>query len=60
MKFKEWFKKIQLQEVGTSTSSVAVFSRPIFGGNMIRRTWAPFTTIEPEDDEKYKKRKNKD
>ena len=39
MQFKEWLK---LQEVGTSTNAIAVFSRPIFGGGeMIRRTPIP-------------------
>ena len=34
MKFKEWF----LKEVGTSTASVAVFSRPFFSG-AVTRCW---------------------
>lgn len=37
MCFKEWLK---LQEVGTSTASVAVFARPLFGG--------PATRMYPE------------
>jgi hypothetical protein len=32
--FKEWLK---LQETGTSTSSVAVYARPLFGGPFARQ-----------------------
>ena len=48
MNFKDWLK---LEEVGTTTSSVAVFRQPI-GIGMVRRTW-PF--LDQED----KKKKNK-
>ena len=33
MTFKEWLK---LQEVGTSTASVATFAMPLFGGPFVR------------------------
>ena len=36
MKFKQWF----YTEVGTSTASVAIFSRPVFGGPQTR-DWPP-------------------
>lgn len=44
MNFKEWFK---LQEVGTSTSAIAVFARPTIG--MVKRS--------PVEDKKDKKKK---
>ncbi len=48
MNFKQWY----LNEVGTSTSSVAVFARPIFGSNLITRTWPS----EKKKDEAKKKK----
>lgn len=45
--FKNWI----LSEVGTGTSSVAVFARPIFGG-ATRRTWPPFTAVNDEENKK--------
>ena len=48
MKFKEW---LTLNELGTGTSSVAVFARPIFGG-LIRRSG-----VWGEQDPFFKKRR---
>lgn len=60
MGFKEWLK---LQEVGTGTNAIAVFSRQIMP--MVTRIWP--TWGEPlisddhdKDDEKPKKKKKKD
>lgn len=60
MSFKEW---LQLQEVGTSTGDVAVFSRPV-GIGMVKRT--PIPSIgnddkddDDDDDDKKKKKKKK-
>jgi hypothetical protein len=47
--FKEWLK---LQEVGTGTNAVAVFARPIGGGDLVRRT-----PLDMFGDEKKKKKK---
>ena len=55
MKFKEW---LQLQEVGTGTNAIAVFSRPIFGGEMFRRTPIEMFGSVGNDD-KGKKKKHK-
>lgn len=53
MQFKEW---LQLQEIGTGTNAIAVFSRPIFGaGEMIRRTPIPMFGKETEKKKKKKK-----
>jgi len=52
MSFKEWFK---LQEVGTSTASVAPFIRPLFGGPVTRMYPDPVTI---EIDPFFKKKKN--
>lgn len=35
MNFKKWY----LNEVGTGTNCVAVFARPIFGGELVSKTW---------------------
>jgi len=48
MSFKEW---LQLQEVGTGTNSVAVFSRPV-GIGMVRRT--PMPSVGNDDKKKSK------
>lgn len=48
MSFKDWLK---LDEVGTGTSSVAAFARPIFG-QMVQRTWP-----DPFFSKKKKKKK---
>jgi hypothetical protein len=54
MKFKDW---LQLQEVGTGTNAVAVFSRPI-GIGMVQRT--PVDMIGFRDEDKKDKKKKKD
>ena len=55
MKFKEWF----YTEVGTSTASIAVFARPVFGG-AITRTWPPsIADSEFNSHEHHKKKKKK-
>ena len=59
MKFKEWFEKIQLLEVGTSTASIAVFSRPIFGSDMVRRMFPSIEDTEYKKNKKYRKHRNK-
>jgi hypothetical protein len=56
MNFRHWF----LNEAGTSTSSVAVFSRPIFG-NLVSRKWTQsigFKEYEPEKKSKKKSENN--
>lgn len=61
MEFKEWLK---LQEVGTGSNAVAVFSRPL-GIGMIRREpidMFGFRTIDDkndDDDKDHKKKKRK-
>jgi hypothetical protein len=50
MNFKDWLK---LDEVGTTTASVAVFKEPIGIGMVVRRTW-PF--LDQEDKKKKKKK----
>lgn len=52
MKFKKWLK---LQEVGTGTNAVAVFSRPL-GIGMVQRE--PIDMIGFQDEDHHKK-KNK-
>ena len=53
--FKGWF----YTEAGTSTASVAIFARPIFGGGAeVQRTWPDFWG--KDDDEKKKKRKTEE
>ena len=56
MHFKKW---LQLQEVGTSTGDVAIFSLPVLP--MIRRMWFPPWGDEDQDDffKKSKKKKKK-
>lgn len=45
MNFKEW---LNLQEVGTTTSSVAAFKMPLFGGPVTRMYPEPVTmSIDP-------------
>lgn len=51
MNFKKWYYAIQ--EVGTGTNCVAVFSRPIFGADLVQRNWPP-TFGEDKDKEKEK------
>lgn len=58
MNFKKWY----LNEVGTGTNMVAVFARPIFGSNLVKRTWPPMFGKDKdgeEDDEDENKKKKK-
>jgi hypothetical protein len=55
MNFKKWY----LNEVGTSTASIAVFSLPLFGGPLATRT-SPSPVLGLDDwdeDKKHKKHK---
>lgn len=54
MNFKKWY----LNEVGTGTNCVAVFARPIFGGDLVSRTWPQ--TIVSMDYNQPKKPSGKD
>jgi len=54
MNFKKWLK---LDEVGTGTSAVAVFARPV--GGIHTRTWPPFVGEEPPKKKKKKKKRKK-
>jgi hypothetical protein len=45
MNFKQWY----LNEVGTGTNCVAVFARPIFGANLVKRTWPQIFGGRDED-----------
>lgn len=56
MEFKEWLK---LQEVGTGTNAVAVFSRPI-GIGMVKREPVDMIGFRPEDEKERKKKQKKD
>ena len=47
MNFKQWY----LNEVGTGTNCVAVFARPIFGGDLVTRTWPPYFGGSEEEGE---------
>jgi len=53
MDFKEWLK---LQEVGTGTNAVAIFSRPV-GIGMVQRE--PIDMIGFQDEDKKKKKHKK-
>jgi hypothetical protein len=55
MKFREW---LQLQEVGTGTNAVAVFSRPAIG--MVQREPVDMIGFRDEDKKKHKKHKKHD
>lgn len=59
MNFKQWY----LNEVGTGTSSIAVFARPIFGGNLVSRIWPQIIAGQdlqaPCEIKKNKKKKKK-
>lgn len=50
MSFKEWLK---IQEVATSTNSIAVFARPV-GIGMVKRTPIPPVGEDDKDNEKKK------
>ena len=52
MKFKEWLK---LDEVGTGSNAVAVYSRPVGGFGMVQRE--PLDMIGFRDEDKKKKHK---
>jgi len=57
MNFKEWYYMIT--EVGTGSNCVAVFARPIFGSELVQRTWPQMvgSDFKPfEDDDKKKKK----
>lgn len=54
MNFKKWY----LSEVGTSTASIAVFSRPIFGGP-VARLWPNSIVDDDDEDDKDEKKKDK-
>jgi len=54
MRFKEW---LRINEVGTSSASVAVFARPVFG-SAVRRTWPPMFG-DLDKSRKKKKRKKR-
>ena len=56
MKFREWLK---LDEVGTGTNAVAVFSRPI-GVSMVQREPVDRIGFRDEDKKKHKKHKKAD
>lgn len=55
MKFREWLK---LQEVGTGTNAVAVFSRPV-GIGMVQRDPIDMIGFRDEDEHPHKKKKKK-
>jgi len=59
MNFKQWY----LNEVGTGTNCVAVFARPIFGANLVTRTWPPMFGNESdkrdEEEEDTPRKKDK-
>jgi hypothetical protein len=55
MKFREW---LQLQEVGTGTNAVAVFSRPAIG--MVQREPVDMIGFRDEEKKKHKKHKKHD
>lgn len=54
MKFREW---LQLQEVGTGTNAIAVFSRPAIG--MVQREPIDMIGVDKDKDEKKKKKHKK-
>lgn len=55
MNFRQWF----YTEVGTSTASIAMFARPVFGGHMASRLFPQMITFNDDEDkcEKHKKHK---
>jgi hypothetical protein len=54
MKFKEWF----YTEQGTFTASIAMFARPIFGGDLVGRTF-PDCIGNGDKEHKHKKKKHR-
>lgn len=56
MNFKDWYYMVT--EAGTSTACVALFSRPIFGGDLVSRTW-PDEIIGPDFDSVFGEKKKK-
>jgi hypothetical protein len=55
MKFRDWLERRVLQEVGTGTNSVAVFSRPIFS-DPLRRNKIP---LVGEEDPFFRKQEDR-
>lgn len=55
MNFKKWY----LNEVGTSTASVAVFSLPLFGGPFTRTSPNSILGLDPWNADKDEKKKDK-
>jgi len=55
MKFKKW---LQLQEVGTGTNAIAVFSRPAIG--MVQREPVDMIGFRDKDKKKHKKHQEHD
>ena len=55
MQFREWLK---LQEVGTGSNAVAVFSRPV-GIGMVQREPIDMIGFRDEDEKKKKKKHKK-
>ncbi len=55
MNFKQWY----LNEVGTSTASIAVFSLPIFGGPLATRMFPNSIIGNDDDDDEKKEKKHK-
>ena len=53
MNFREWLKQEELNEVSTSTSSVAGFQRPVF--EPVRRRYPKNILFDKESDEKQGK-----
>jgi hypothetical protein len=46
-RFRDWLEIRMLQEVGTGSNAVAVFSRPIFGEPFQRRWPGPWGEEDP-------------
>jgi hypothetical protein len=58
IKFKDW---LIIKEVGTCTGSIASFSLPLFGGNMVDRIWPSLIGQEDKKhNKKHKKKKKKE
>ena len=57
MKFKDW---LVIREVGTCTGSIANFSMPLFGGEMIGRDFPLLIGYDGGKKKKHKKKKKKE